>query len=135
MGAQLSAPETLALLRVFLCAAEQRAADRFHAHPSFWVCIDGRAIALQPERGRGGDLRCRGRGSLAVEVDDVAAAPPCPRHIRRGRGDGGLHLGLGTVVSHHQSNLQIGIRPSVRHHAAGRDDATETGGKNDIAGG
>src|SRR5262249_54232266 len=86
VGAQLSAPETLALLRVFLCAAEQRAADRFHAHPPFWICIDGRTIALQPERGRGGDLRCRGRGSLAVEVDDVAAAPPRPRRMCRGHG-------------------------------------------------
>src|SRR5207253_10063968 len=68
VGAELSAPETLALLRVFLCAAEQRAADRFHAHPSFWVCIDGRAIALQPERGRGGDVRGRGRRYLAGHV-------------------------------------------------------------------
>lgn len=131
-GAQRATAEMLFALRVCLRAVEQCLADSFHAHPGLRVGVDCGAILLQPNRGRGGDLRCCRRGSRAVEIDDVAAAQACPRYVRGGGRDRRFHFFDWTIVSGHQSDIEVGVGLAVLHDAAGGDHPTEAGGKDDI---
>ena len=131
---QFAAPEPLRLPASSPRAVEQRGTDGFHAHPGFRIGIDRGAVLLQPDRGCGGDLRRGGRSPGAVEIDDVLAAETGPRDVRRGSGDRGLHLAVRAVIPRHQAEAEIGVGLAVGHDAAGRDDAAEACGIDDVVG-